>query len=167
MNTRVGWGVLIVLTLLIIVLAVALFVLPTPAAAPTVSPEETVPTSTKPVKETPVPPGPAPLHTKVSVTSPKAGSTVSKTFVVAGSAPGNWFFEASFPIQVRDKDNNKIGQGIAQAQGEWMATDQVTFTSNITLNSNYSGPATLVLMRDNPSGLPENEDALEVPIVIK
>ncbi len=87
--------------------------------------------------------------------------------MVAGSAPGNWFFEASFPIQVRDKDNNKIAQGVAQAQGEWMTTEQVSFTSTITLSTPYSGPATLVLMRDNPSGLPENDDALEIPIVIQ
>ncbi len=167
MNTRIAWGVLITLTILIVVLAVALFVVPTPASAPTVDSERSAPASPNPVTKTPTPTGLAPLHTKVSVTSPKAGSTVGKTFVVAGSAPGNWFFEASFPIQVRDKDNNKIGQAIAQAQGEWMTTDQVTFTSSITISSGYSGPATLVLLRDNPSGLPENDDALEVPIVIQ
>lgn len=161
MNTKAGWSLLVGVTLLVVVLAWILFATPAPVAAPTVSPSDTA------VDVTPKKPaGNEPLHTRVTVTSPKSGATVGKTFVVAGSAPGNWFFEASFPVQVRDKDNSKIGQGVAQAQGDWMTTDLVTFTTTISV-SNYKGPATLVLLRDNPSGLPENDDALEVPIVIE
>ncbi|MEK7133495.1 MAG: Gmad2 immunoglobulin-like domain-containing protein [Patescibacteria group bacterium] len=162
MNTRAGWSVLAGATLLIFVLTWVLFATPAPVEAPTTSSSETgkaAPTSPKPAAD-------QPLHTRVTVTFPKSGASVGKTFVVAGSAPGNWFFEGSFPVQVRDAENSKIGQGIAQAQGDWMTTDLVTFTTNITV-SNYSGPATLVLLRDNPSGLPENDDALEVSIVIR
>ncbi len=162
MNTRLGWGILVGLTLVIVVLAVVLFVTPASVSAPTVPSEASEDTSIRKPEESAA----QPLHTKVSITSPKSGATVGKTFVVAGSAPGNWFFEGSFPVQVRDKDNSKIGQGVAQAQGEWMTTDLVTFTTNITVSS-YSGPATLVLLRDNPSGLPENDDALEIPITIQ
>ncbi len=159
MNTRIGWGILITLTFFIFALSVLLFIVPTPASAPTTADlSEPVSSTTSTDVQ--------PLHERVVVTSPRSGATVGKTFVVAGSAPGNWFFEASFPVQVRDKDNNKIGQSIAQAQGEWMTTELVTFTTSVTV-SNYSGPATLVLLRDNPSGLPENDDALEVPILIQ
>lgn len=163
MNTRLGWGILIGLTLLVIAFAWVLFSTPTAVSAPPV-------TSSSEADETAtIPPTPAatePLHARVSVTLPKSGATVGRTFIVSGSAPGNWFFEASFPVQVRDKDNNKIGQGIAQAQGDWMTADLVPFSVTLTV-SNYSGPATLVLLRDNPSGLPENDDALEVPITIQ
>jgi len=31
----------------------------------------------------------------------------------------------------------------------------------------YTGPATLILIRDNPSGLPEHDDSLPIPIVIR
>lgn len=164
MNTRTGWGVVITLFVIIVVLAWVLFATPAPVEAPSTSDLNVPPANTGQATTTPVL-SPA-LHDRVVVTSPKSGATVGKTFVVAGSAPGNWFFEASFPVQVRDKNNNKIGQGVAQAQGDWMTTDLVTFTVIITV-SNYSGPATLVLLRDNPSGLPENDDALEVPIVIQ
>lgn len=161
MNTRTWWSIITILFIIIVVLAWVLFATPTPVSAPTItSPSDVVqPTTTMSTT-------PQPLHARVTVTSPKSGAVVKKTFVVAGSAPGNWFFEASFPVQVRDKDNSKIGQAIAQAQGDWMTTDLVTFTATITV-SNYSGPATLVLLRDNPSGLPENDDALEIPIVVK
>ncbi len=85
---------------------------------------------------------------------------------MTGEAPGNWFFEASFPIQVRDKGNNKVGQTTGQAQSDWMTTELVPFTAEITVTG-YSGPATLVLLKDNPSGLPENEDSVSIPIVIQ
>ncbi len=103
---------------------------------------------------------------KVIITSPLANSAVAKTFTVTGEAKGQWYFEASFPVQVRDKDNNKVGQGIAQAQGDWMTAEFVPFKADVTV-TNYSGPATLVLLKDNPSGLPENEDSVEIPIVIQ
>ena len=115
--------------------------------------------------------GTAPLHERVVVTIPASGATVGKTFTVTGEAPGNWYFEASFPIEVRDAGNNKVGQGkvgqgIAQAQSDWMTTAQVPFKADVTVTG-YTGPVTLILMRDNPSGLPENDDSLSVPITIQ
>ncbi|PIR83940.1 hypothetical protein COU18_00815 [Candidatus Kaiserbacteria bacterium CG10_big_fil_rev_8_21_14_0_10_51_14] len=160
MNTRTWWGVIIILTLIVIALGWILFATPAPVAAPTVTPT----VNEEPSEEVFDPS--RPLHERVSVTSPKSGSSVEKTFTVEGMAPGNWFFEASFPIQVRDPENSKIGQAIAQAGADWMTTELVPFTATITV-SNYSGPATLVLLRDNPSGLPENDDALEIPIVVQ
>ena len=158
MNTRAWWGIIGILGLIIIILAWVLFATPAPVEAPTVSTSSPQATST---------PQTGALHERVVVTSPKANAIVGKTVIVSGSAPGTWYFEASFPIQIRDKDNNKIGQGIAQAQGDWMTTEQVTFTSTVSLSGNYTGLATVVLLRDNPSGLPENEDSLEIPIVIQ
>ncbi|OGG50329.1 hypothetical protein A3C18_00245 [Candidatus Kaiserbacteria bacterium RIFCSPHIGHO2_02_FULL_54_11b] len=155
MNTRSWWGLISALTIIVIVLAWVLFSTPAPVEAPTA-------TSTPPIATTTLP-----LAKRVVVTSPKANATVGKIFVVSGAAPGPWFFEASFPIKIVDADNNFIGSGIAQAQGEWMTTDQVTFTSTITLTGSYTGPATVVLLRDNPSGLPENDDSVSVPIVIQ
>lgn len=155
MNTRTWWGIIIVLFLVIIGLSWALIAIPAPTEPIVATTTPPVATSTKPLRE------------RVVVTSPKANSTVGKTFVVSGAAPGPWYFEASFPIKIVDRDNNFLGQGIAQAQGEWMTTDQVTFTATITLDGDYSGPATVVLMRDNPSGMPENDDSVSIPIVIQ
>ncbi len=155
MNTRIWWGIIIVLFIVIAVLTYGLISMPkpTPPVTATTTPPVTTPVS--------------PLAARVVVTSPKANSSVGKIFVVSGSAPGPWYFEASFPIKIVDKDNNFIGQGIAQAQGEWMTTDLVTFTATVTLVGSYSGPATVVLMRDNPSGMPENDDSVSVPITIQ
>jgi len=110
---------------------------------------------------------PQPLHEKITVSYPKANAEVPKHFTVTGKAPGNWFFEASAPVMVQAEDGSKIAQGIAKAQGDWMTTNLVAFTADISTNPAYVGPATLVLLKDNPSGLPENDDSLEIPITIK
>lgn len=123
-----------------------------------------VPAAPSTLKEDEAPP---PLSSRVMVDAPKAGTTVGKMFMVTGKAPGNWFFEASFPLQVRSEDGDVIGRAIAQAQSDWMTTELVAFTTEVTLEGSYSGPATLILLRDNPSGLPEHDDALEVDIIVK
>lgn len=110
---------------------------------------------------------PTPLHDKVKVTSLQSGSTVTAAFTVKGEAPGNWYFEASFPIEVLDAAGNSLVQTHAEALSDWMTTEQVPFSADINIDTQYHGPATLVLRKDNPSGLPEHEDSLEIPIVIQ
>jgi hypothetical protein len=104
----------------------------------------------------------------IVVELPYPGAVVAKEFVVVGEARGNWFFEASFPIEVLDMDGNTIAGSFATAEGEWMTTDFVSFKSElIDLPSAYTGPATLVLRKDNPSGLPENDASVSFPIVVE
>lgn len=107
-----------------------------------------------------------PTTAGVTIAEPQQGATVDGTFTVSGDAPNTWFFEAVFPIQVRDSNDNVIGSGQAQAQSDWTKTGLVPFTAAITIGGGYRGPATLILMKDNPSGLPENDDATTTDIVI-
>ena len=103
----------------------------------------------------------------IRATTPQPGSQITSPLTVSGEARGTWYFEASFPIEIQDAQGNVIGQGYAQAQGEWMTTDFVAFQSiPITFTAEPTGSAgTLVLKKDNPSGLPENEDQLLIPVV--
>lgn len=117
---------------------------------------------------TPPPPVAQPFTSEnVKVDEPLPNALVPKTFRVAGEARGTWYFEASFPVQVRDPDNNVVGQGIAQAGADWTTTEFVPFVAWPVVVTDYSGPAMLVLLKDNPSGLPENEDSVEFPIVLE
>ena len=109
---------------------------------------------------------PQPLSTKVVVITPKENDSVSKTFTVTGEAPGPWYFEASFPVQVRDKDGNILASVPAQAEGDWMTDKQVPFKATLKVET-YAGPATLILLKDNPSGMPENDDSVSFPITIQ
>ncbi len=93
----------------------------------------------------------------VVVATPQPGAVVGKTFTVKGQAWGNWFFEGSFPVVLRDQMDTVISTGIAKADTDWMKDAFVPFTAKIVAPNTYSGPATLVLKKDNPSGLPAND----------
>ncbi len=103
----------------------------------------------------------------ITVENPYPGAVTGKNFTVTGSARGTWYFEASFPIEVLDKNGKTIATGIAQAQGEWMTQNFVPFKSDIKIPASYTGPATLVLKKDNPSGMPENDASISFPINIE
>ncbi len=163
MNTRFLWGLVGVLAIIIVVLAIFLFSVPT-ADAPeiaTTTPGETSTTTNATTSEQ------SPLARLVLVTSPRKGATVGHAFTVSGTAPGPWFSEAVFPIQVRDTNGNIVGRAQAQAQGEWQTEGPVTFTARMSIDATFKGPATLILLKDNPSGLPENDDAVELSITIQ
>ena len=162
MNMRVMWILVSVLTLIVFVFAWILFIVPAPVPAV----ENPTPATTT-TPQQPTPSANAPLHDRVHVSSPKSGSTVGQSFDVTGEAPGNWYFEATFPIQVRDKDGNVLARGHANSQGEWMTEGQVPFVATVYLDSHYAGQATLILMKDNPSGLPEHDDSIEFQITVK
>ena len=103
----------------------------------------------------------------IFVELPEQGSVVGKDFSVIGKARGNWYFEASFPIRLLDKDGNLLYTAIAQAQSDWMTTDFVPFKAEVHAPTSYIGPATLVLEKDNPSGLPEHDDSVSLNIVVE
>lgn len=100
----------------------------------------------------------------IRVNNPRPNQKIGSPLVVSGEARGNWFFEASFPVNIYD-DNNLLGTGIAQAQGEWMTTDFVPFTLTLQFSQPQTPKGLLILRKDNPSGLPENDDQLEIPII--
>ncbi len=105
----------------------------------------------------------------IQVELPFPGAVVGKDFSVLGKARGNWFFEASFPIEVLDKNGKSLAIGIAQPQNgeDWMTTNFVNFKADIQVPQTYIGPATLVLRKDNPSGLSEHDASIYFPIVIE
>jgi len=104
----------------------------------------------------------------VILTNPIAGDYITSPVIIEGKARGVWFFEASFPIIIVDWDGLIIGQGIAQAQSEWMTTDYVPFRAEILfIKSAVKNNGWIILKKDNPSGLSQNDDAFEVPIVFR
>lgn len=119
----------------------------------------------------------------IRLASPRPNDEVATPLTVRGVARGNWFFEASFPILVVDWDGKIIGQGLATAEGDpatggvnWMTADFVPFVGVVAFDTTKiqgqylrrAVPAgrqgTLILRKDNPSGLSEHDDALEIPI---
>ena len=103
----------------------------------------------------------------IQVESPTPDSIVGKEFKIIGKARGYWFFEASFPIELQTLDGNILGGGIATAEGEWMTEDFVNFSAEIQTPSAFTGPAILILKKDNPSGLLENDASISFVVNVE
>lgn len=103
----------------------------------------------------------------VKVFSPLKSATVSSPVVVIGEVPGNWSFEASFPVLVKDKDGTVVSQTAARVLGDWMTNEAVPFSVTLEYDSVTSGDGSIVLQKDNPSGLPENDDSVTIPLKLR
>lgn len=105
------------------------------------------------------------MRNLVRIDSPRPNATVSSPLTVSGEARGVWFFEASFPIKIYDDSGKELGVAIAQAQSDWMTEDFVRFEAVLNFEDPTTEKGLLVLQKDNPSGMAEKDDKLEVPIV--
>ena len=105
----------------------------------------------------------------IIVNSPKLGESVSSPLNISGMARGTWFFEASFPVVLTDWDGLIIGTAIVQTSENWMTEEMIPFNAILEFDDEverYSSLGNLILKKDNPSGLPEYEDALEFPVYL-
>lgn len=100
----------------------------------------------------------------IRVNNPLPGQEIASGFELQGEARGNWFFEASFPAKIVDSSGRLVAQFVVQADGEWMTTDFVPFTQTVTFSRPQTATGTLVLMKDNPSGLPEHDREISIPV---
>lgn len=100
----------------------------------------------------------------IKVYVPTSGSSVASPIVVMGEVPGSWSFEASFPVKLLDAKGNIVAQAPAQLLGDWMTDKPVPFTAKLTYTSALSGEGTLLLQKDNPSGLEANDDSASMPL---
>jgi hypothetical protein len=89
---------------------------------------------------------------------------IRSPLVIEGEARGTWFFEATFPVRLYDANGNLLGTTIAQAQADWMTDQFVPFRAELKFNLPTTTQGTLVLVKDNPSGLPEHADELRIPV---
>jgi|GEM_PF-3879683 len=118
----------------------------------------------------PIPPGsPVTYDDKkgndvLRVVTPARYAVVGSPLTIAGEARGYWYFEASFPFELLDEDGNVLVSHYATARGEWMTTDYVPFSVTVPVPATAGATGTLVLKKDNPSGLPEHDDEVRIPV---
>ena len=104
--------------------------------------------------------------TVIKLNNLNPNQTISSPFELTGEAPGTWFFEGSFPVSITDWDGKIIASGAAQAQSEWMTEKFVPFKINLEfVKPNLYNRGSLIIKNDNPSGLPEHDDYIEIPIL--
>lgn len=100
----------------------------------------------------------------IQVSSPHADAVIQSPLTVSGQARGTWYFEASFPVRLLDGNGNEIAVVPAQAQSDWMTEDFVPFLATLTFTAPATPTGTLVLEKDNPSGLPEHAAEVRIPV---
>ncbi len=108
------------------------------------------------------------IMAEVKVDHPKPNALVASPLIVTGEARGTWFFEASLPLKLIDGEGNVIAEGPAQAQGEWMTEEFVPFAASLRfIRTPKTDTGTLIVAKDNPSGLPEHDKSIEIPVRFK
>ncbi len=104
----------------------------------------------------------------IMVNNPRPKMAIESPLEISGEARGYWYFEASFPVEIINSKGEIISTAIATAQSDWMTEGFVPFSSKLEFNQQEAGSdGKIIFKKDNPSGLPENDDFLEMPIIFK
>ncbi|MGD0976932.1 MAG: Gmad2 immunoglobulin-like domain-containing protein [Minisyncoccia bacterium] len=150
----------IVIIILILVIIAAVLYLKFEAQSPYVLP------SPSPSASVSASPSPTPLSDMIQVTTPVENDLIdpAKPIDIEGQARGNWYFEASFPVELVDANGNSLAQEPIQASGSWMTTDFVPFSKQLKFVPPTTATGTLILRNDNPSGDPAKALELDIPL---
>lgn len=100
----------------------------------------------------------------IKVELPKSGDVVASPLEIKGEARGTWFFEAIFPVVLVGSDEKTIAQGIATAKSDWMTENFVPFEAKLEFSAPSVLDSYLIFKKDNPSGLPENDAEIKIPV---
>ncbi len=85
------------------------------------------------------------------IVSIPTGGTVTPGQVITGSAPGYYFFEGSFPVTLRDNNDQPFATVIAKTDEDWMVTQTVSFTVTLPPTFSYTGMGSMLFKKDDPS----------------
>lgn len=102
----------------------------------------------------------------VELVNPQIGEVIQSPYQISGLARGTWYFEASFPIILKDSNGVIIAETYAQAQSDWMTEDMVPFIAELNYTINSPQVGTLILKKDNPSDLPEHDAEISYSIIL-
>ena len=100
----------------------------------------------------------------IRINSPRPNQTISSPLIIQGEARGTWFFEGDFPVYLLDDNRKELEIGIAHSESDWMTEDFVPFKAKIEFQQPKTKTGVLIFKKDNPSGLPEHDDELRMPV---
>ncbi len=104
----------------------------------------------------------------VGLQSPDPQELIASPVEVAGYAPGTWFFEGQLSAELQTAQGETIAQTNLSADGTWMTEEEVDFSGELTFDQEERAGESLrlVLMKANPSGLPENAQSVSLPVQV-
>lgn len=107
------------------------------------------------------------LKTKEGLTftlsSPLPKSELGCTFLLSGKMPREWFFENVFPYRI-EIEGVEVVRGLVQSHDDYTVKEMLTFSQELECIGKCLGNSEIILRRDNPSGLEENDDEYRIPV---
>jgi hypothetical protein len=97
---------------------------------------------------------------------------VSSPLHITGLAPGNWFFEGSFPVTVTDVYGEKLGEAPARpTEVSWTDPDPVKkFEATITFETRIEQEGMIILEEDMPGQDDKGDDKpprrIKLPVML-
>ncbi len=105
---------------------------------------------------------------RIKVSNPPTNTIIQSPLTITGTAVGPWYFEASFPVILTNASGKILARTNAAALSDWMTSDFVPFSGKMSFPLQKSGSkGVLILKKDNPSGLPQNEASLEIQVTFQ
>jgi len=106
-----------------------------------------------------------PVSSPVIISSPDLLQSVKSPITLIGKIDRSWVFEASFPIELFDNQNKSLYVGTASVPN-WTEGDNqfIDFTANIKFSTTTKS-GILEIRNDNPSGMPENDKSISIPVI--
>ncbi|MCD4669786.1 MAG: Gmad2 immunoglobulin-like domain-containing protein [Actinomycetia bacterium] len=104
------------------------------------------------------------LSDQIIVTDPVPDQLITNPLIITGEARGTWFFEATFSVILLDSNGKVLALHYAITEEEWMTEDFIPFTANIELDEPETATGILILEKNNPSDIREQDAQLEIPV---
>jgi len=105
---------------------------------------------------------------KIEVYDIKEGQVVVSPLVIKGRVfGGNWIgFEGQVgTVDLIGSDGTKLGSAILTAVSDWMQLP-IDFQAILVFEAAEDGTASLVFHNENPSGLPERDETMNLPLTV-
>jgi len=105
-----------------------------------------------------------PVSDMIVIEYPKPHDIVTSPLVIKGRARGTWLFEGSFPVTLYYGEGKDFIETFAMVEGEWMTENFIPFTLTINFPEPYVNDGLLILKRNNPSDIREQDMSLSIPL---
>ena len=104
---------------------------------------------------------------KLYINDIKENDTVQVGSILSGSITGGWFFEGEFPVRVLNEDMEILDTVLAKTSQDWMTEDDISFEVVLDIDIEESSNVILRFEKSNPSGLIENDDYIDFPVMLE
>ncbi|NMB92236.1 MAG: hypothetical protein GYA31_01245 [Parcubacteria group bacterium] len=100
----------------------------------------------------------------ILIFEPQIEQSLISPLKILGQAKGSWYFEGQFKAELYDEQGSLLGTTPLRAQGDWATEDFVPFEGELVFSTPTSTNGLLRFLSDNPSGLPENQKIVDLPV---